>query len=289
LYIVAALFYASFFMSVGISMFMVVESVEPVIERQVNSMCNVTSYEQLMTKLSCNAAVAPAVAPAIAPAVGRLLAIDKDPCGPECESRVALITKMGGCPFLRHACNKKEYVFMGEGFCVLADGTRPPMWASAPLTPVELEACYDFCDADIQCSGVVHQEKNKVCFVITKEDSRPTGDGWIMQKQSSNAVVPIKAADGTAGAACQAKADSKLVARLKYYGFWFFFGLISFGSALIISICCTFSHMYMVNTKRKGRKGFPALCASMFCPCLRTKDKTPPDVGRLRVWESVSF
>jgi len=266
MYVVFAFLFACFFLTVGIFTYMIVESVEPTIHRQVDTMCNETNYAQLVTKMSCKVAVAPTTA--------RLLkVVDNDSCGPECEDRVRLIEKLGGCKFLKHACNKKEYEFVGQGFCTLHDQKKPPMYGSEPLTLVSLEKCQDTCDADIECTGVVHEEQSKVCFIITKEGNWPGPQGWILQKEVSDATMPLEGTDATTGASCWRKDVSKLVAHLRRFGSWLLFGCIAFGSVLMFSICCTFSHMYMVNTKRKGRKGFPSLCASMFCPCRGTKSK----------------
>lgn len=264
-YIVAALIFAAFFLTAGSVLLTLFEAVEPTVERQVAEFCDEDNYAQLMTALSCP--VATATNPP-----GRRLA--DQACEAACQSRLETVKNMGGCEFLLHACTRKEYANVGDGFCTLPDGTRPPMFASAPATPVGLEACQKYCDVDIDCSGIVHQYGDSpVCFVITKAGNAPAGTGWILQKQSSDATVPIQSSDSSAGAICQAKDVSTLVARLKYYGVVMCIITIVIGSFLIVSICSTFAHMYMVNTKRKGRKGFPALCASMFCPCCRTTEK----------------
>eukprot|EP00746_Dinoflagellata_sp_MGD_P068569 gnl/MRDRNA2_/MRDRNA2_28203_c0_seq1.p1 gnl/MRDRNA2_/MRDRNA2_28203_c0~~gnl/MRDRNA2_/MRDRNA2_28203_c0_seq1.p1 ORF type:complete len:409 (-),score=84.14 gnl/MRDRNA2_/MRDRNA2_28203_c0_seq1:156-1301(-) len=261
-YIVAALIFAVFFLTCGTTLFMMFESVEPTVERQVAEFCDQENYAQLTTQLSC---------PAPTEATTRRLA---DECNAACDDRLKRVQKMGGCKFLMHACTRKEYANVGDGFCTLPDGTRPPMYGSAPLTPVDLESCQKYCDVDIDCTGIVHQYGDQpVCFVITKDGNTPAGNGWILQKQSSDATLPLQASDGSAGAVCQAKDVSLLVARLKSYGVGICIATLCIGSFLLISICSTFAHMYMVNTKRKGRKGFPALCASMFCPCCRTKEK----------------
>lgn len=271
-YVTFALLFACFFIGVGMSTFMVMEAVEPTITRQVGDMCNATNYEQLTKKMNC------AVPGPVPVTSSRLLeskttVVDKDPCGPQCEEKVALVEEMGGCEFLVHACTKKEYAFVAVGFCVLEGGARPPMYGSAPLSPVTLEGCQDTCNNDIECTGIVQQEQNNACFVITTPGNRPAVSGWVdpLKEATSLPTGPITGADGTTGANCYKKDISLLVSRLRTFGDLIFVGCTVFGTILMLSVCCTFSHMYMVNTKRKGRKGFPALCFSMFCPCLRSK------------------
>lgn len=77
---------------------------------------------------------------------------------------------------------------------------------------------------------------------------------------------------------------SKLLARLKYYGRVFFSVLIGFGAFLVLSILCTYAHMYTVNTKRKGKKGCLALTFVLFCPCCKDKKK----VNRLKSYDDES-
>ncbi|CAK0880029.1 unnamed protein product, partial [Prorocentrum cordatum] len=83
----------------------------------------------------------------------------------ECDERVSLIRRMGGCGYLMRLCHKYDYSTVGEGYCLVAteNGSEylPPTVPSSRGSNVSSDCCLQACDASVGCSGFTYQSSTK--------------------------------------------------------------------------------------------------------------------------------
>ncbi|CAK0880031.1 unnamed protein product, partial [Prorocentrum cordatum] len=149
---------ALFYFGIALYSYTVGTSVVPLAERQIAEFCNTSLNFAYETRMGCNDD-------------SNIHNIEKHVKAPggrgceECDERVSLIRRMGGCGYLMRLCHKYDYSTVGEGYCLVAteNGSEylPPTVPSSRGSNVSSDCCLQACDASVGCSGFTYQSSTK--------------------------------------------------------------------------------------------------------------------------------
>lgn len=270
---------ASFYFGIALYSYTVGTSIVPLAERQIAEFCNTSLNFAYETRMGCNdESNGQNFEEGVKAFAEKLLA----KCGQECEERVQLLRRMGGCAHLMRLCHKYDYGIVGEGYCLVAtpNGSEylPPTIPSSKDSSVSTDCCLEACDASVGCSGFTYQPSTKRCFLLAP--SRPlvavskSCDGVQWDRNVSTDLMlfrgerpRIVGAAGGDGLVCHEKTEPVLLGSIVAT-----IGTLGFMSAvaslvLVGATMCACCLQYTLSTRRKGKKGPSALMARMLCPC----------------------
>lgn len=222
-------------------LFQRVNTVQPIINTQVKTLCDRTIYDRQTQNLGC---------------FGNTSGVPPPACGGDCTQRLANLKVYKGCDWLPKMCDEWEYKSSNvAGVCDFVAG----MSYKATLTQKD---CQKQCDAFNWCTGFVAINENVGdCIMNSSHVPQPSaGVTW-----TPNAAVAGLASN--LQYQCYTKTRPLVLPRFNSYGRKGAWVTLLLAIALIVSMACTCYNLYNVNFNRQGKLSCKGLCLTIFCPC----------------------
>ncbi|CAJ1354527.1 unnamed protein product [Effrenium voratum] len=232
-----------------------IQVVTPMVGRQVEHLCNATTYIQMGSALECHWA-------------SHYAGEGVQPCGVACNWKVSMLQK--GCHLMPQLCEAFDYQALPTANCSQLLGASAPLRsggeASQTLPSQRLfvasagEAnCRRACDKDIQCRDFAHEEASKLCLHFS---------GTVALHAAPWApLAPSQVQSSMKAATCWRRSDPMILQRFAMHNTRLATTAILLAIILGVSALCSFSLMYNMNHRRRRKPDASQLGFLMFCPC----------------------
>lgn len=224
-----------------------IQVTQPMMGRQVQHLCDATTYIQLGSALHCHWASKYGEVP---------------PCGASCSWKVAILEK--GCWLMPELCESFSYDVRPVENCTstvgLAAGSQPL------VSSLSSGACRKACDADIKCKDFAHSSattaRPEVCLLFSGTVQLHKAPEWALVQPSQ---VPSYLQGETS---CWQRADPMVLTRFGRRNLLLAISTIVLALVLAVSAWSAFNLMYNMHHRRRNKPNAWQLGLLMCCPCL---------------------
>lgn len=219
-----------------------VQVTQPIMDRQVQHLCNASTYIQLGAAQHCFWASKYGAAP---------------PCEAACSWKVTVL--QNGCKVMPQLCESFQYQAVENctsGFHGLSSNFF--------IASTNASACRQACDADIQCQDFAHLRptvaRPELCLLFSGTQQLHPAPAW-------SSVAPSQATAYFEESTCWKRGDPTILARFASHNLHLAVCSIVLAVVLAISTCCAFQLMYNMNHRRENKPDAVQLGRLMCCPC----------------------
>lgn len=272
-YVIVAAITSIFFLFFGWFAFYRMSIVAPMIERQVTTYCNATTYERLALNAPCEWAAG-------------LYGTAVPACGDICQNRITVLNSFSGCDILPELCKLNVYKDTTAAECITEiDATEGPvMYATGPGVLTESE-CLNACDQDIACDGIISYGPSVTTSVCVKTSGLlvrsplqpldPTVAAWTPMARPLRVSAAL-AAGIESTLTCKNTDYPSVIDSYNKHASRAGIVIITLGVILLISTTLACFFMYELNMGRPNTPSPGSICYAMLCPCLVDTSKGVP-------------
>mmetsp|Transcript_56400 Transcript_56400/g.125897 ORF Transcript_56400/g.125897 Transcript_56400/m.125897 type:complete len:396 (+) Transcript_56400:59-1246(+) len=228
--------------------------VEPLVDRQVDHLCNSSIYLQLGSALHCRWAEHVGV---------------QEECGTACGWKISLLQGAQGCHLMPQLCESFFYQELPSANCT--DLMRRAKEGAAPLfvSSESSDACRNSCDADIKCKEYSHSAatpaRPEVCLLFSGLVAFHKPPAW-STIQPSQVESYLEDSGETK---CWRRTKPTVLSRFQTHDTRIAASAVICAVVLLISVSAAFTLMYNLNHRRSrlSKPNGSQLWMMMFCPC----------------------
>lgn len=267
----AMAFFATILLVDGSSTIEFEDMIEPVLQRQAEEFCNATLYPKYRTHVTNEDSTIGCPSP-FTNMVAGTLNTNSDACSVECQARVSLINRMGGCPLLRRMCENHHFEDLGVGQCA-GSGIVGDTHRFVYTAVVDLAACTYKCNSDVQCTGFAYAETSQLCEVVSPR-APPGADPARTAIPGTDPVAGLIAQTSTdyPDMHCYEKGDPQTIYDVTGEADTLAQALFVTAIFFIVAAVFACGNIFTIALNKKGKKGPLALASKVCCPCLRDRD-----------------
>jgi len=223
------------------------ETVGPIVNRQVEVYCDRTIYNRQFINLGCT---------------NQSKNVQKLACGKVCVQRQEILNKNNACKLLRDMCDMFEYQQSEiAGHCVF-------QVTNSYTSQQDIAGCEASCNSFNWCTGYVALKSRAIGNCVMNSSHPPPNETVVW----TNMVLPdLHTNEAQYG--CYTKGTPYVLPRFNSFAKRGVLIALILSISLIVSMVCTCYNLYNVNISRSGKMGCGALFLTIFCPCAAP----PPD------------